>query len=186
MRNKLICLLSIYMIFSSVVSADEINSSTDWGTLSGAENAWDGQKIIKPGDYDAVVNELEKRKNAKKIKANKKAGQALMKGTEASEHDFLSNFVEQYPLLNLTVPIKTSAGEIPTGHYKVIGVKKNGKVTINLCHAYDVVGKFPAIETEDDFNSEEINFVKIEPVAENVLKLMYGSMKFNAYAYLTY
>lgn len=186
MRKKFICLLSIYMIFSLAVSADEITSSTDWGTLSGAENAWDGQKIIKPGDYDAVVNELEKRKNAKKIKADKKAGQALMKGTESSEHDFLSNFIEQYPLLNLTVPIKTSAGEIPTGHYKVIGVKKNGKVIINLCQAYDVVGKIPAIETEDDFNAEEINFVKIEPVTDNVLKLMYGSMNFNAYTYLNY
>ena len=186
MRNKFICLLFIYMIFSLPIFANEINSSTDWGTLSGVENAWDGQKIIKPGDYDEVVKELEKRKNSKKIKADRKAGQALMKGTESSEHDFLSNFVEQYPLLNLTVPVKTSAGEIPTGHYKVVGVKKNGKITINLCQAYNVVGKFSAIETEDDFNSEEINFVKIEPVTNNVLKLMYGSMKFNAYAYLQY
>ncbi|MBR1681365.1 hypothetical protein IJ707_06220 [bacterium] len=186
MRNKLTCLLSILMIFSSAVFADEFDGGKDWGSLSNVENAWDGQKIIKNSEYEAIVNELEKRKNAKKIRAEKKAGQMLMDGSGGSESDFLSKFDEQYPLLNLTIPIKSGDVEIPVGHYKVVGTKVNGRVYLNLCQAYNVVGKIPAVETNDDFNEEEINFVKIEDVGNNVLKFIYGSMKFNAYAYTQY
>ncbi len=186
MRNKLTCLLSILMIFSSAVFADEFDGGKDWSSLAGVENAWDGQKIIKNSEYEAIVNELEKRKNAKKIKAEKKAGQMLMNGSAGSESDFLSKFDEQYPLLNLTVPLKIGDVEVPVGHYKVIGTKVNGKVYLNLCQSYHVIGKIPAVETNDDFNQDEINFIKIEDVGNNVLKLIYGSMKFNAYAYTYY
>ena len=186
MRNKLTCLLSILMIFSSVLLADEVYGAQDWSSLSEVENAWDGQKMIKNSEYDAVVNELEKRKNAKKIRANKRAGQMLMKDVESGEMDLLSKFEEQYPLLNLTVPLKVGGKQIPVGHYKVIGVKDNGKVYLNLCQSYEVVGKIPAFETEDDFDENEINFVKIEDIGNNVLMVKYGSMKFNAYAYTKY
>lgn len=186
MLKKLICLTSILMIFSSASIADEMGGAKDWATLSEVENAWDGQKMIKNEDYDKVVDELEKRKNAKKIRANKRAGQALMKESTGTEMDFLSKFEEQYPLLNLTVPMKVGNKEIPVGHYKVIGVNDNGRVFLNLCQSYDVVARIPANLTEDDFNENEINFVKIEDVGNNVLILKYGSMKFNAYAYTNY
>ena len=39
--------------------------------------------------------------------------------------------------------------------------KNNGKIIINLCQAYNVVGKIPATETEEDFDANEINFVQI-------------------------
>ena len=174
------------MIFTSVTFADEFDSGSDWATLSRVENAWDGQKMIKNEDYDKVVEELEKRKNAKKIRANKKAGQALMKDANGTEMDFLSKFEEQYPLLNLTVPLRIGEKDVPVGHYKVVGVKDNGQVFLNLCQAYNVVAKIPARETSDDFNENEINFVKMEDVGNNVLLLKYGSMKFNAYAYTNY
>lgn len=186
MKNKFIGLVSIMFLFTSAVFADEFNSGTDWGTLSNVENAWDGQKIIKNADYEKIVNELEKRKNAKKLRAQKKAGQTLMKDSGGSESDFLSNFNEQYPLLNLTVPLEIGNATVPVGHYKVIGSKVNGKVYLNLCQSYNVVGKIPAVETDDDFDQNEINFIKIEDMGNNILRFMYGSMNFNAYAYARY
>lgn len=186
MLKKLTCLFSILMIFSSAVRADDFGGGQDWASLSQMENAWDGQKMIKNSEYDAIVNELEKRKNAKKIKANKKAGEMLMKNTEVTEADMLAKFDEQYPLLNLTVPLKIGDKEIPVGHYKVVGVKANGKVYLNLCQSYNVVGRLKAVETEDDFDENEINFVKIEDVGNNFIMVKYGSMKFNAYAYAQY
>ena len=188
MRNKLICLLSILCIFTLTATADDItvNSSSDWGAFQGNESAWDGQKIIKNKEYEDIVKELERRKNSGKIRAQKKAGDAVMKDMEGGEHDFLSSFVEQYPLLNLTVPLVTKSGEIPVGHYKVIGKKINGKPYITLCQSYNVVAKIPVYETEDDFNMDEINFIKTEVVNDRILKIMYGSMAFNAYTYLNY
>ena len=187
MRNKIIGILAIMFLFTSAVFADEFDGGKDWSTLSDVENAWDGQKIIKNADYEKIVNELEKRKNAKKLRAQKKAGQTLMKdGSGGNESDFLSKFDEQYPLLNLTVPLELPNVTVPVGHYKVIGSKANGKVYLNLCQAYNVVGKIPAVETEDDFDQNEINFIKVEDLGNNVLKILYGSMKFNAYAYAYY
>ncbi|MGN1125025.1 MAG: hypothetical protein ACI4SM_02445 [Candidatus Gastranaerophilaceae bacterium] len=188
MRNTILYLLSILMIFvlQQASFAEDVSSSGDWSDISNVQNAWDGQKIITNKEYEQVVNELERRKNAKNTRAQKKAGDILMKSSEGSEADFLCKFNEQYPLLNLTVPITTSAGVIPPGHYKAVGVKKDGKIFINLCQSYDVVGKIPAIETDEDFDEMDINFIKVEEVAQNVLKIMYGSMKFNAYAYLKY
>lgn len=186
MRKKFICLIFTFIILPSLTFADDISgASASWSDISGAENAWDGQKMITNKEYEQVVNELEKRKNAKKIKAQKKAGDPLMNSGNG-EMDFLSNFKEQYPLLNLTVPVITPTGEIPVGHYKIVGTKSNGKVFINFCQAYNVIGKVVAVETEEDFDANEINFVKIEPINDNTLKLMYGSMNFNAYAYIKY
>ena len=188
MRNKIIGILSIMFLFASAVFADEFDSGKDWSTLSEVENAWDGQKIIKNADYEKIVNELEKRKNAKKLRAQKRAGQSLMRDSDGggTESDFLSKFDEQYPLLNLTVPLELPNVTVPVGHYKVIGSKVNGKVYLNLCQSYNIVGKIPAVETEDDFDQNEINFIKVEDMGNNVLRFLYGSMKFNAYAYAHY
>ena len=74
MRNKLLCLLSIFMIFSSLAFADEVSgTSASWSEISGAENAWDGQKMITNKEYEQVVKALEEKKNAKKIRAQKKS-----------------------------------------------------------------------------------------------------------------
>ena len=68
MRNKLICLLSIFMIFSSLAFADEVSgTSASWSDIAGTENAWDGQKMITNKEYEQVVKALEEKKNAKKI-----------------------------------------------------------------------------------------------------------------------
>ena len=80
MRSKILCLLFTFIIIPSLAFAEEVSgTSASWSDISGAENAWDGQKMITNKEYEQVVNELEKRKNAKKIKAQKKAGDPLMK-----------------------------------------------------------------------------------------------------------
>lgn len=67
MRNKLLCLLSIFMIFSSLAFADEVSgTSASWSEISGAENAWDGQKMITNKEYEQVVKALEEKKMLKK------------------------------------------------------------------------------------------------------------------------
>ena len=188
MLNKLICLLSILCIFVLSATADDINFSggNDWSNIQTNDSAWEGQKIIKNQDYEKVINELEKRKNAGKMRAQKKAGNPIMKNVEEEKEDFLKDFIEQYPLLNLTVPLLVKDVEIPIGHYKVMGKKTDGKSYITLSQAYNVIATIPVNETNDDFGMDEINFAKIEVVNNNVLKLMYGSMAFNGYAYLYY
>ena len=130
------------------------------------------------------MSELEKRKN-KSNKKNKKPkkGQEMNK---ANETELLSNINTAIPLLNL--PVKTLVGDtilIP-GHYKVVGVKQNNKVYLNFYQGHSMVAKTEAFETEDDFNSDEIYFLKYDEMPNHQLKIMFGSMEFNAFTFVTY
>ena len=46
------------------------------------------------------------------------------------------------------------------------------------------MAQFPATETSDDFNEDTITFVKWLSEGEDKIKLIYGSIDFNAYAVL--
>ena len=44
------------------------------------------------------------------------------------------------------------------------------------------MAQFPAVESTSDFGEDTISFVKWEPVNDNEIKVMYGSLDMNAYA----
>ena len=46
--------------------------------------------------------------------------------------------------------------------------------------------KIEATETEEDYGEEEVNFVGIKNYNESFVKLIFGSIDFNAYAYVPY
>ena len=43
------------------------------------------------------------------------------------------------------------------------------------------MAKFPAVETNDDFGAETISFAKWEPVGDDSIKIIFGSVDFNVY-----
>ena len=47
-------------------------------------------------------------------------------------------------------------------------------------------GKISATETEDDFEEKEINFAKILPYNESFVKVIFGSIDFNAYTLIPF
>ena len=49
-----------------------------------------------------------------------------------------------------------------------------------------MIAQTEAYETEDDFGSDEIYFLKYEEAPNNHLKIMFGSMEFNAFTFVTY
>lgn len=180
MRKFLLCLV-IIGIFTpfSVAFAEDV----DWNSIGNPDNAWDGQKPITNKEFEQVMTELEKRKNKGKKSKKQFKGQEMNK---ANETELLSNINSAIPLLNL--PVNAIVGDkilIP-GHYKVVGVKEKDKVFLNFYQGYSMVAKVEAYETDDDFNSEEIYFLKYDTMPNNQLKIMFGSMEFNAFTFVTY
>lgn len=47
-----------------------------------------------------------------------------------------------------------------------------------------LVAHVPAIETQSDFDQKSINFVQLLPYNEQRIKIIYGSMDFNAYTFI--
>ena len=63
------------------------------------------------------------------------------------------------------------------------GELKNGTPVIKLYQSKDLMAEIPAVETNDDFNEPEVNFIKmIDAGNDNQVKFIFGSMDFNAYA----
>ena len=90
-------------------------------------------------------------------------------------------------LLNIPVDIIIDGNTLERGYYNVFGEKdKNGEVYLSFYQAHYFKGKVKAHVTKNDFNDDNLDFVKIEPYDDNYIKIMFGSLDFNAYTYLRY
>ena len=163
------------------------------------EHAWDGQKPITDAEFEKAINTLTEKQKKKEDKAKKKkikkisgGGTSLHKGlepmSEISAQEALKEKGEfDGQLLNMPVDFMIDGKVLESGYYNVFGEKdKNGEVYLSFYQAHYFKGKVKAHKTKNDFDDENLDFVKMEPYDEDYLRVMYGSLDFNAYAYLRY
>ena len=194
MRKFAYLMLFIFILSPACVLADNF-----FDNYAGIEHAWDGQKAITDKEFEEAINTLTEKKKKKEEKARKKkikkisgGGTSLHKGLEP-----MSEIMEQESLkekgkydgqlLNIPVDVVIDGNIIEKGYYNVFGEKdKNGDVYLSFYQAHYFKGKVKAYVTKNDFDNENLDFVKITPYDQNYVKVMYGSLDFNAYAYLRY
>lgn len=186
--RKIILYLSIIALTSSYLSAnaDELdyNGVVDLYQSSPLfEQGFTGQKQVSDEDFDKAYEELKAKKDKKKRGIEKP-----LKGNSMNEEtsgDILDETYEQNLLLGVPLELVTSDGKyIPIGHYRIKGEKENDKISLNLYQSHYLIAKIPATETNNDFHEKGINFVKLDPYNENFVKIIFGSLDFNAYAYV--
>ncbi len=186
---KRLFLLFIVAVLSLPVMADE----SDWSKYDNIDNAWDGQKIITNKQFEETMKALEERKNKK---ANKQKEKAIKKFKGSSLHDNMDvhkdkiesqnplEEMDECQLINIPVDFLSGGKAIEKGFYKVVGEKEDDGVYLKLYQAYNLVAKIKARETDDDFNQEYIQFAKLIPDTDTRMKLIFGSLSFNAYTYI--
>lgn len=186
---KKIFLLLIAIVITLPVLAEE----DDWAKYDNIDNAWDGQKIITNKQFEETMNALEEKKN-KKLKKQKEKAIRKFKGN--SLHDNMDphkdNIESQTPLeemeecqvINIPVDFVQDGKIVEKGFYRVIGEKKDDGVYLELYQAHDLIAKIKARETKDDFQQEYIQFVKLLPYNDSYMKIIFGCLDFNAYAYI--
>lgn len=92
---------------------------------------------------------------------------------------------ETSPVVCIPAEIKIGDGVLPVGHYQVKGEKdENGNVVLKFYQAQYLMAQVPATETADDFGQDIITFVHWQNADNDSIKIIYGSIDFNAYAYL--
>ena len=90
-------------------------------------------------------------------------------------------------LLNIPVDFIINGKVLESGYYNVFGEKdENGEVYLSFYQAHYFKGKVKAHKTKNDFEDENLDFVKYEPYNDDYIRVMYGSLDFNAYTYLRY
>lgn len=187
--HKKILLLLIAVILAAPVLAEEV----DWSKYDNIDNAWDGQKIITNKQFEDTMNALEEKKNKKLKKQREKAirkvkGRSLHDNMDAHKDNIESQTpleeMEDCQLLSIPVDFVLDGKPIEKGFYRIIGEKKDDGVYLELYQSHKLIAQIKARETKDDFNQEYIQFVKLLPYNDQYMKIIFGSLDFNAYAYI--
>ena len=192
MRKLIALSLFLSLLFSPVAFSDDFFDS-----YTGIDHAWDGQKPVTNTEFEEAINTLTEKQKKKEEKAKKKkikkisgGGTSLHKGlepmSEISAQDTLKEKGEfDGQLLNMPVSFIIDGKVLEPGYYNVFGEKdKKGDVYLSFYQAHYFKGKIKAHVTKNDFDDENLDFVKAEPYDEDYIRVMYGSLDFNAYTYL--
>lgn len=146
------------------------------------DGAFDGQKKITDEQFQSALDQVKAKRNKGK-KKNKP-----FKGSNYNEENnggYLSETADKNLLLSVPLCLTNGDGaEIPIGNYKIVGEKTDKKPYLDFYQSSTLVAHVPAIETQSDFDQTSINFVKLLPYNEQRIKIIFGSMDFNAYTFI--
>ena len=169
-----------------------------WDDYAGLEHAWDGQKTITNKEFEQAMDTLQgktKKKEArqKKRRARKISGGGTSLHNELDPDKIIPELESIKPvsedlLVNLPVDIIVDGKIVEKGYYNVLGErdKKTGKIYLSLYQAHYLKAKIEANETEDDYDEKEVNFINVKEYNDSFIKLIFGSIDFNAYAYVPF
>lgn len=185
-----IILLLIFSVLSS--------NADGWDEFSDLDRIWDGQKSITNKQFEDVMQQIEKKSEEKKEKKEKKRRKKLF-GTGTTLHEELApdNTIQEMDslkpseedwLINLPVSLNIDGKLLEKGFYKVLGEKdaETNKIYLKFYQSQYFKAQIEAVETDDDFGEDKLNFVKMVPYNESFVKIIYGSIAFNAFVFVNY
>lgn len=181
-------LLSVTMSF-----ADDIDMPATgdlWDNFGSSHDYYGQDKPVTDEDFDKAIEQVKDKKN-RTFWGKKKRDKNVPKGEEFSQSnetevitETSENKDEGPPVVSFPVEIKFAGGILPVGHYQVKGEKDGDSVVLNFYQSQYLMARVPAVETQDDFGEETITFAKWFPEGEDKVKVIYGSLDFNAYVFL--
>ena len=171
--KKILILAAIFCFFSTPLKAEE----DIMDTASGLSRELDMQKIISPQEYDKILNKLKKQPKKKRGKQQELMPSSILDDDTLEE---VSAKEEVYSA-TLMVPVMLfhQNGVIPVGFYKLCASQENGKHFLNFYQGSDKIASVEAFLTNYEESEETINYVRLLPVQEGVVKVIYGSLEYN-------
>ena len=189
MKRVLTILLLIIFCVPQVLAED----SDGWAKFDNVGNDWDGQKIIKNKDYETTIKALEERKNRKEKKKHERLirkfkGKSLHDNMDVNKDELTSQDplqeAEECQVISIPVDFISDGKIVERGFYRILGEKTDKGAFIELYQAHKRVAKLNAHLTNDDFGEEYIQFAKLIPHNNYRMKIIFGCLDFNAYAYI--
>ena len=178
------CLLFAFLIVFTLpaISDDAEDLWTNYGIdITGGKEA----TAVSDEEFEKAIEQVDAKVNKWRNWAQKRK---LPKGQEFShsnETEILDNEHGDnatLPVITLPINIVIGEGVLPVGHYQVEGETIDGNAVLKIYQAGNLMTKIPAEFTNDDFEQEEILFANWLPYGDNQIKIIYGSLDFNAYA----
>lgn len=192
MKKAFLFIILSFLIFPCLSYADD-----GWEEFSGVDRAWDGQKSVTNKEFEEAIDALEGNKKKKEEKQRKKLIKKIGGGGTSLHPDLSpdSNIQElnqlskneDGTLLNVPVNLVIDDNTLEKGFYNVIAQKDElGDIYLLFYQAHFLKGKVKAQKTDDDYGEEYIYFVKLMPYDNNFVKIIFGSLDFNAYTFVRF
>jgi len=188
--KKFVFAVLLFILGAMPVIADDIDlpASGDLWDNWGSSQSFYGQDkpAVSDEEFDKALQSVKDKKNKLGNWLKKRQiprGQEYSQGNETEIIEQEKEVIETLPVICLPVELSVDGNVLPVGHYQVKGEQKdNGDTILNLYQAQYLMAQIPATATSDDFGEETITFVKWIPLGDERIKIMYGSLDFNAYA----
>jgi len=182
MKKFLLIIFGIFLSTQLAVFSDDFSTSGDMWDNFGDQNTY-GQKPVTDEEFEKALKKKKTKKNffGKEIK-NKN----IPKGEEfrqSNETSFITEVPKELPVV--LIPVELVIDEytiVPIGHYQIKADKKDGEVWIKLYQSGALMAQIKANETNDDFSQETVNFANWLEHGRDKIRIIYGSLDFNAYA----
>lgn len=190
MKKFLILLLIVLFSVAPKVMANDVDLPANgdlWDNWNTSQDMYGQDKSVSDEEFDKVIDKLKEKRDKLKNRFKKSPIPKGEEFSQSNETDVLTEHAEKdtsLPVLCVPVDLAIGEGVLPVGHYQIKGEKEGNSVTLSFYQAQHLMAKVPAIETTDDFEEETITFADWKLEGENKIKVIYGSMEFNAYTYL--
>ena len=142
----------------------------------GDQNFYGTKGAVSDEDFDKAI-ESKKGTKPKKMK-----GESYQ---QSNETEVINQLPKELPVVCISTTIQIGEKAVlPVGHYQVMSEKRGDKIYLKLYQGHYLMAEIEAQETLEDFNEPEVHFVKFITDKDNQLKIIYGSIDYNAYAIL--
>lgn len=187
-----------FTILVTVLLCGQTLFAESWDDYANLDHAWDGQKTITNKEFEQVMDALQAKAKKKEAKQKKKRAKKISGGGTSLHNELDPNKiipelesvkpVSDELLVNLPVNLIVDGQLLDKGYYSVVGErnKEDNKIYLNLYQAHYLKAKIEAHETEEDYGEDEVNFVKVQNYNDSFMKLIFGSIDFNAYAFVPF
>lgn len=156
-----------------------------WGNFNTDLSSPQEARFVSDEEFEQAIKKKNKKLDKwKKILLNNGSprGEQFSQSDETEAINNNQGENAALPVLALPVELKIADGYIPVGHYQVEGKNENGRIILSLYQAHNLIARIPATETDEDYDQEEILFANWINEGDNKIKIIYGSLDFNAYA----
>lgn len=192
MRKKLFFSILILIIFSVLPTMAE-----NWDDYTDLDKAWEGQKTVTNQEFEKVMDALNDKNKKNEEKKKRKKFKKILGGGESLHEEMNSEkSLNEIPdlkankdgsLVSIPVDVFLDKNILERGFYNVVGErKKDGKVYLKFYQSQFLKGEIEAIETTDDFEEKTIDFARLLPYNDGFVKIIFGSIDFNAYVYIPF
>lgn len=185
----------LIILLSCAILCPAVLAEADWSNTDNIDNAWDGQKTITNKQFEDTMNALQEKSKRKEAKKREKLlkkfkGNSLTPEMDANNEEMTNEQptekLDEPLLVNIPVNFVSNGNLVESGYYKVVGEKKPDGCYILLYQAHELKAKIRARETNDDFDEAYITFARALPYNDHQMKIIFGSVDFNAYAFITF